>query len=150
MDFQLSERSLSRLEGVQEPLVQVVKQAITTTTVDFGVICGMRTEAEQKVLFDKGASKTMKSKHLEGKAVDLMAYIDGRGTWELNVYDEIADAMKAAAKLHDVKIRWGAAWTVHSLGDYDGTSEDAMMEYIDIRRAEGKRPFIDAPHFELV
>lgn len=150
MDFQLSERSLSRLEGVQEPLVQVVKQAITTTTVDFGVICGMRTEAEQKVLFDKGASKTMKSKHLEGKAVDLMAYIDGRGTWELNVYDEIADAMKAAAKLHDVKIRWGAAWTVYSLGDYDGTSEDAMMEYIDIRRAEGKRPFIDAPHFELV
>ena len=150
MDFQLSERSLSRLEGVQEPLVQVVKQAITTTKVDFGVICGMRTEAEQKVLFDKGASKTMKSKHLEGKAVDLMAYIDGRGTWELNVYDEIADAMKAAAKLHDVKIRWGAAWTVYSLGDYDGTSEDAMMEYIDIRRAEGKRPFIDAPHFELV
>ena len=150
MDFQLSERSLSRLEGVQEPLVQVVKQAITTTTVDFGVICGMRTEAEQKVLFDKGASKTMNSKHLEGKAVDLMAYIDGRGTWELNVYDEIADAMKAAAKLHDVKIRWGAAWTVYSLGDYDGTSEDAMMEYIDIRRAEGKRPFIDAPHFELV
>ena len=150
MDFELSERSLSRLEGVQEPLVQVVKQAITTTKVDFGVICGMRTEAEQKVLFDKGASKTMKSKHLEGKAVDLMAYIDGRGTWELNVYDEIADAMKAAAKLHDVKIRWGAAWTVYSLGDYDGTSEDAMMEYIDIRRAEGKRPFIDAPHFELV
>lgn len=150
MDFQLSERSLSRLEGVQEPLVQVVKQAITTTTVDFGVICGMRTEAEQKVLFDKGASKTMKSKHLEGKAVDLMAYIDGRGTWELNVYDEIADAMKAAAELYNVKIRWGAAWTVHSLGDYNGTSEDAMMEYIDIRRAEGKRPFIDAPHFELV
>ena len=150
MDFQLSERSLSRLEGVQEPLVQVVKQAITTTKVDFGVICGMRTEAEQKVLFDKGASKTMKSKHLEGKAVDLMAYIDGRGTWELNVYDEIADAMKGASKLHDVKIRWGAAWTVYSLGDYDGTSEDAMMEYIGIRRAEGKRPFIDAPHFELV
>ena len=150
MDFQLSERSLSRLEGVQEPLVQVVKQAITTTKVDFGVICGMRTEAEQKVLFDKGASKTMKSKHLEGKAVDLMAYIDGRGTWELNVYDEIADAMKAAAKLHDVKIRWGAAWTVYSLGDFVRISEDAMMEYIDIRRAEGKRPFIDAPHFELV
>ena len=36
----------------------------------------------------------MKSKHLEGRAVDLMAYIGGRGSWELNVYDEIADAMK--------------------------------------------------------
>jgi peptidoglycan L-alanyl-D-glutamate endopeptidase CwlK len=150
MNFELSERSLSRLEGVQEPLVQVVKQAIMTTSVDFGVICGMRTQEEQEALVAKGASQTMKSKHLEGKAVDLMAYIDGRGTWELNVYDEVADAMKYAAKELDVKIRWGAAWTVHSLGDYNGTSEDAMMEYIDIRRAEGKRPFIDAPHFELV
>ena len=27
-----------------------------------------------------------------------MAYIDGRGTWELNVYDEIADAKKYAAE----------------------------------------------------
>ena len=53
MDFELSERSLSRLEGVQEPLVQVVKQAITTTKVDFGVICGMQTEAEQKICSTK-------------------------------------------------------------------------------------------------
>ena len=48
----------------------------------------------------------MKSKHLEGNAVDLMAYLDGRGTWELNVYDEVADAMKQAARELEVKIRW--------------------------------------------
>jgi hypothetical protein len=28
--------------------------------------------------------------------------------------------------------------------------EEAMMNYIDIRRGEGKRPFIDGPHFELM
>jgi hypothetical protein len=28
--------------------------------------------------------------------------------------------------------------------------EQAMMHYIDTRRAQGKRPFIDAPHFEKV
>tara|TARA_B100001059_G_scaffold235819_1_gene282968 strand:- start:2297 stop:2755 length:459 start_codon:yes stop_codon:yes gene_type:complete len=150
MDFELSSRSLGRLEGVEEPLVQVVKQAIMTTSVDFGVICGLRTVEEQQALFDKGASQTMKSKHLEGKAVDLMAYLDGRGTWELNVYDEVADAMKYAARELGVKIRWGAAWSVHSLGDYDGTSEAAMLEYIDLRRSQDKRPFIDAPHFELM
>jgi hypothetical protein len=27
--------------------------------------------------------------------------------------------------------------------------EEAMMHYIDTRRSEGRRPFIDAPHFEL-
>lgn len=150
MNFELSSRSLGRLEGVEEPLVQVVKQAILTTSVDFGVICGLRTVEEQEALFDKGASQTLKSKHLEGKAVDLMAYLDGRGSWELNIYDEVADAMKYAARELGVKIRWGAAWSVYSLGDYDGTSEAAMLEYIDLRRSQDKRPFIDAPHFELM
>jgi hypothetical protein len=28
--------------------------------------------------------------------------------------------------------------------------ESAMMHYVDERRKAGKRPFIDAPHFELV
>jgi len=27
--------------------------------------------------------------------------------------------------------------------------EAAMMSYIDTRRAESRRPFIDGPHFEL-
>ena len=27
--------------------------------------------------------------------------------------------------------------------------EDAMNDYVDERRKQGKRPFIDAPHFEL-
>jgi len=25
-----------------------------------------------------------------------------------------------------------------------------MNSYVDVRRAEGRRPFIDAPHFELM
>ena len=148
--FKLSQRSLDKLDGVKPELVEVVKRAIELTTVDFGVIEGLRTEEQQKALVEKGASQTMKSKHLTGNAVDLMAYVGGRGCWELNVYDEIADAVKAAAKELGTPIRWGAAWTVSDLRDWEGTAEEAMNAYIDIRRAEGRRPFIDAPHFELV
>ena len=148
--YKLSQRSLDRLDGVKPELVDVVKRAIELTTIDFGVVQGLRTEEEQKALVEKGASKTMKSKHLTGDAVDLMAYIGGRGCWELNVYDEIADAMKAAAIELGVSIRWGAAWTVADLREWEGTAEDAMNSYVDVRRAEGKRPFIDAPHFELM
>lgn len=148
--FQLSKRSLERLEGVDERLVKVVCRAIEITTVDFGVIQGLRTEEEQKALVAKGASKTMKSKHLEGRAVDLMAFIDGRGCWELSVYDEIADAMQQAATEEGVKIRWGAAWNIPDIRAWDGTMEEAMNFYVDTRRGEGKRPFIDAPHFELM
>jgi len=147
--YKLSNRSLDRLSGVDDRLVEVVKAAIQETEVDFGVIQGLRTLEEQKKLVESGASQTMKSKHLDGLAVDLMAYVGGRGTWELNVYDEIADAMKWAADDVGVPIRWGAAWHIADIREWDGTMEDAMNDYIDTRRAEGRRPFIDAPHFEI-
>ena len=147
--FKLSQRSFQRLAGVDEALQETVKLAIQKTKIDFGVICGMRTKEEQEALVAKGASKTMKSKHLEGKAVDLMAYIDGRASWELNVYDEIADAMKEASKETEVDLRWGACWTTNSLRESDLSCDALMMQYVDIRRSQGRRPFIDAPHFEL-
>lgn len=149
MGYKLGKRSLSKLEGIDERMASVVKYAIGVTKQDFSVICGLRTIEEQKALVAKGASQTMKSKHLTGDAVDLMAYIGGRGTWELNVYDDIAEAMREAAKNQGVRIRWGAAWTVPNIAEWNLSMEDAMNSYIDERRAERKRPFIDAPHFEL-
>ena len=149
MGYKLGKRSLSRLEGVNDDLVTVVKYAIGVTKQDFSVICGLRTIDEQRALVAKGASQTMKSKHIDGNAVDLMAYCDG-GRWELNLYDEIADAMQEGAEAAGVKLRWGAAWTIDDLGAWEGSAENAMNSYIDIRRSQGRRPFIDAPHFEVV
>jgi len=148
--FELSQRSLDRLNGVDDRLVKVVCRAIELTQIDFGVIEGVRTAKKQKELVDKGASQTMKSKHIDGLAVDLMAYVAGRGCWEINVYDDIADAMKEAAKQEGVKLRWGAAWHINDIAEYEGTMEEAMNEYIDLRRSQGRRPFIDGPHFELM
>ena len=150
MAYKLSTKSQERLMGVEPELKEVVYEAIKVTKIDFGVIEGLRTEEKQKQLVESGASQTMKSKHLEGRAVDLMAYIGGRGSWELNVYDEIADAMKEAATKVEVAVRWGAAWTVTDIREWEGTMEDAMNSYIDTRRSQGRRPFIDAPHFELM
>lgn len=150
MGFKLSKRSLSRLDGVDERMVRVVNTAITVSKIDFGVICGLRTIEEQRELVAKGASKTMKSKHIDGLAVDLMAYVGGRASWELNLYDDIADAMKIAAEEEDVQLRWGAAWHINDLREWDSSMQDAMNEYIDLRRSQGRRPFIDGPHFELM
>ena len=91
----------------------------------------------------------MESKHLQGLAVDLMAYIGSRASWELNLYDDIADGMKRAAKLVDVPLRWGAAWHIDNIAEYKGSMQDAMNDYVDLRRSQGRRPFIDGPHFEL-
>tara|TARA_E500000081_G_scaffold150727_1_gene179738 strand:+ start:2517 stop:3065 length:549 start_codon:yes stop_codon:yes gene_type:complete len=154
MSFTLSSRSLSKLEGVHESLVSIVKEAITLTKVDFGVICGTRTHSEQAALVQSGASKTMNSKHMiqastgKSHAVDLMAYIGSRGSWELNLYDDIADAIKAAAVIQGHPVTWGGAWH-KKLNDWKDTSEELMNEYIDLRRSQGRKPFIDGPHFQL-
>ena len=58
MAFKLSNRSLAKLEGVSEDLVETVKKAIELTSVDFGVIYGVRSLAEQEKLFKSGRSQT--------------------------------------------------------------------------------------------
>jgi peptidoglycan L-alanyl-D-glutamate endopeptidase CwlK len=149
MSYVLSKRSAQTLEGVKPQLADVVRRAIEITNIDFGVIEGLRTEERQKELVAKGASQTMKSKHITGDAVDLMAYIGGRASWELNLYDDIADAMKQAAIELGVSICWGAAWQIKDIRTWEGTMQEAMEAYIDERRSQGRRPFIDGPHFEL-
>jgi len=150
MSFMLSQRSLGRLDGVKNELHSVVCKAIEVSKVDFGVICGMRTQEEQKALYDSGASQTMNSKHLTGDAVDLMAYLNGRASWEISFYDDIADAMKEAAIQKGVAVKWGAAWSVGDIREWGGTMEAAMNHYVDERRKQNRRPFIDGPHFELM
>jgi peptidoglycan L-alanyl-D-glutamate endopeptidase CwlK len=149
MTFRLSQRSLSKLEGVDERLVAVVKYAIAVTKVDFGVTEGLRSIERQRSLVAKGASQTMRSKHIDGLAVDLVAYVGSKVDWSLPLYDDIADAMKEGAQQVGVPILWGAAWNIEDLRGWPSTAEAAMNYYIDTRRAEGRRPFIDAPHFQL-
>lgn len=150
MPFKFSQRSLDRLQGVKPELVAVVKRAIELSSVDFGVIEGLRTLETQKRYVETGKSQTMDSKHLTGDAVDLVAYVDGQVAWELNLYDNIADAMKAAATEKGVGLRWGAAWNVPDIRNWQGSMEAAMNHYVDERRKQGRRPFIDGPHFELI
>ena len=152
--FKLSSRSLEKLEGVNPLLVDTVKEAIKLSSVDFGVIYGVRSLAEQEKLYKSGRSQTMKSKHLiqddkTSHAVDLMAYDGNNPSWDIVMYDNIADAMKAAELKTGASIRWGAAWQIDSITEWDGTMEQAMNAYIDLRRGQGRRPFIDGPHFEL-
>ena len=54
----------------------------------------------------------------------------------------------AAIELN-VPIRWGAAWHIPDIRKYTGTMQEATDEYVKLRISEGRRPFVDSPHFEL-
>jgi len=116
--MELSASSKSKLKGVHPDLVRVVSRCAkdwTDKQFTFGLTCGVRTLEEQKVLVKKGASKTLKSRHIPAPngyshAVDVVAFIDGKVRWDWPLYDKIAKAMKAAAKAEKVPIEWGGDW----------------------------------------
>lgn len=118
MTFSLSQRSLSRLEGVHSDLVKVVKCAILETTVDFSVLEGRRTRERQEELVRAGASKTMNSRHLTGHAVDLGAYVSGEIRWDWPLYDKIAEAMLGCAEKLEIPLTWGGSWTTFRDGPH--------------------------------
>lgn len=122
MTYKLSKRSEDKLVGVDANLVKVVRRAIELTEVDFGITEGLRTKERQALLVADGKSQTMNSKHITGRAVDVVAYVDGKVSWDKEHYITISKAFKQAAKELNVSIRWG--------GDF--------------------KSFFDGPHFELV
>lgn len=110
MTFKLGPRSVARLKGVHPDLVKVVERAIELTPVDFTVLEGLRSLERQKALVAAGASQTLKSRHLDGHAVDLGAWVDEQVDWSWPLYGKIAGAMKAAAAELNIPIEWGGDW----------------------------------------
>lgn len=108
--FEFSARSLKKLEGVHEDLVRVVKRALELSTIDFAITEGVRTRARQNELVAAGKSWTKNSRHITGHAVDVMAYVNGKGSWAWVHYPIIADAFQKAADELDIEIVWGGSW----------------------------------------
>jgi len=108
--YKLSQKSLDRLNGVHPDLVKVVKRAIELTPIDFRVTEGLRTLERQKYLMKKGATRTLRSRHLTGKAIDFVALPEGQVSWDWQHYPKIATAFKQAASELGVKIEWGGDW----------------------------------------
>lgn len=134
----LSQRSKDTLKGVHPDLVKVIEVAIVDCPVDFTVVQGVRTAAQQKALYAKGRTAPgpkvtnadgvkSKSNHQVkadgyGHAVDLYPFVDGA----IDVNDKgdnlkvIAAHVLATAKCLGVLVEWGGNWK-----------------------------FVDKPHFEL-
>jgi len=116
MSFAFSETSLRRMDGVDPRLKHIAQLALTISRVDFGIpeYGGLRTEEEQRELFDSGASKRdgkdKKSYHQSGKALDFYAYVDGRASWDELHLAMVAAAFLQAASILGHSLQWGGLW----------------------------------------
>ena len=111
--FSFSQRSLNNLKGVDGRLVNLCKRVLEKGVIDFVVVEGLRTIERQRELVRTGASQTMKSYHLRGKAVDLYPYPipenlndkEYRKKWF-----QLGELMEKTAKEMKLNITWGHRW----------------------------------------
>jgi len=106
-----SKRVLAGLnEDLQELLSEVIKY------VDISLIEGIRSLDRQKELKKLGSTKTLKSKHLTGEAIDLAPYPIDWDKRENFIY--VAGIVKGIAYIMGIPIRWGGDWNEnHDLSD---------------------------------
>ena len=112
----------AKLVGVHPDLAAVVQAASARCVVPFTVIEGLRTLEPQKQLVAAGASRTLKSRHLTGHAVDLWPLDpatlkplpSGTRAAESRLWTDlrvIAASVKAAAAERGVAVEWGGDWS---------------------------------------
>jgi len=140
MEYDFSQLTLNRMEGLDNKLVTLLHLMIYRTPVDFGVnwMGGMRTAKEQNELYKEGNSTKdgyeKKSKHQSGKAVDLLPYLNGKaltGKEAKKYYLILIGVAFSCASELGIKIRSGSNW------DQDG-------EFLT------DQSFQDLPHIELM
>jgi len=118
--------SEEHLKGVHPDLVKVMRKA--RERVAFRVYEGLRTIEEQRVFFQRGATKIDPDnprhpvgRHLTGHAVDIIPLVGNKGRFDWELYRTVAPIIKQVAKELDIAIVWGGDW----------------------------KKFPDGPHFEL-
>lgn len=154
--FSFGKSSECNLAGVDERLVRCARRALATTMVDFSVVDGVRTLAEQRQNVADGASKTLDSYHLIqedgfGHALDLAPYIRGKVRFEEDPMFQVAIAMREAALAFQVPVIWGGVWD-RRLDELDPRRlEDEVDKYIaryKAKRGPTARPLFDPWHFQ--
>jgi peptidoglycan LD-endopeptidase CwlK len=110
--------SLEKMRGIHPDLRRILDRALTATPFPFRVTEGLRTVERQKILVAKGASKTMRSRHLTGHAVDIVPMVDVDRDGKIEVeemydwplYYKLAPVIKAAAADLKIPLEWGGDW----------------------------------------
>ena len=116
--FGFGKRSRRRMQGLHPDLVAVMELALSRSAIDFTVIEGLRSIERQRKLVKSGASRTLKSRHLTGHAIDVAPLLDGRVSWDWPLYYQIAPVIKGAAADLGVDLDWGGDWQTFKDGPH--------------------------------
>ena len=130
-------KGTEKLKGVNKILVDWINDfakeynyEFASKGVDIIITEGLRTLEQQKKYLATGKSKTLKSRHLIGNAIDICFSVNGHINWNDMTYFALAGRhFEQYAKSKNLNLRWGGDW------NKNGSYKDEK--------------FLDSPHFEV-
>jgi peptidoglycan L-alanyl-D-glutamate endopeptidase CwlK len=114
--YSFGDKSKDRMFGVIPRLINTAERALSYNIMDMTVLDygGVRNDETQKMLVGRGASSTLRSKHLIqddgfGHALDLAPYpVDWKN---IHRFTLMATLMYRAAPEEGLVLEWGGHWT---------------------------------------
>lgn len=130
MIFKLSQRSLARLEGVDDRMIELAQRAIAKSPIDFGIPAdgGFRTAERQRELFNQfeGGRRITncdgyqrKSRHQSGNAFDVYAYHNNKASWDEIHLAIVAGVILSEAKAMGLNVVWGGTFGSNDFHGWD-------------------------------
>lgn len=107
------------LKGVKDPLVQILRLAASRVQFDVLVVEGVRSKETQNAYLAAGKTKTSKSQHLTGDAVDVVPCKVGQRGNAIPLWNDrelmlvLRTEMFRAADELGILLRWGGDWNMN-------------------------------------
>ena len=139
--FTLGKRSRKNMIGLHPYMAFFIEETIKESKQDFGILNkgGVRTNKEQKAMYAQGRTTegskvtwTLDSYHQYGLAGDLVAYKNGKYSWDVKLYAEILRAGKVVIEKYNLPIEH--AFDAGLKYDYPHWQLTGFKPYYDVRK----------------
>lgn len=126
--YKFSKSSKEKLETVDEKLQTLFIAVLSMGIFDITIIEGKRSLERQKQLVTEGKSKTLESKHLTGKAIDVAIFKNNTIDWDdTKAYYVLVGVVLTLAKQLGISIRSGSNWDLDT--DYNDQDFNDLVHF---------------------
>lgn len=110
MPFMLTDADRGHLVGVDARLVQLAERLAEVSPIQFKITEGVRSLERQKALYADKKTKTLKSKHLIGHAIDVVPIVGGKVSWEWKHFTPLIRTAKKVSVQLGTPMKFGYDW----------------------------------------
>lgn len=124
-------RDINLLVPELQDIVKKLQMDLIMFNIPIRVFETKRTAERQAMLVQQGYSKTLKSKHIEGKACDFVVYINNQWSWD-NKYEYLYRMFGALTTKYSNIVWGGQKWANWNKENYKWSG------------------FLDFPHIQII